>query len=160
MLAISPKGTVPVLQLPDGKVIDESLGIMRWALVQNDPDNWLGLAEDVDKLIQRNDGEFKYYLDRYKYADRYPESSESYYRGQAEIFLAELEHKLSQQPYLSGAHLGFLDAAIFPFIRQFAAVDSEWFHASDYRQLNIWLTAWLTSELFVSVMTKYPVWNG
>lgn len=160
MLAISPKATVPVLQLPDGKVLDESLGIMSWALAQNDPDNWLDAGSDSEQLIQWNDGNFKYFLDRYKYADRYPELSESYYRGQAEIFLAELEHTLSQQPYLSGAHLGLLDAAIFPFIRQFAAVDNHWFHASDYRQLNNWLTVWLTSDLFVSVMTKYPVWNG
>ena len=160
MLAISPKGTVPVLQLPDGTVIDESLDIMRWALVQNDPDNWLNLVEDADKLIQWNDGDFKYYLDRYKYADRYPEFPLSYYRGQAEIFVAELESKLAQHPYLSGTHLGLLDTAIFPFIRQFASVDSQWFHASEYRQLNSWLNTWLTSDLFVTVMTKYPFWNG
>jgi glutathione S-transferase len=157
MLALSPKGTVPVLQVPDGKVIDESMDIMRWALAQNDPDNWLDVGEEAERLIQWNDGDFKYYLDRYKYADRYPEFQPSYYRSQCEIFLAKLESKLSQHPYLSGNYLGVLDAAIFPFIRQFAAVDSQWFQASEYRQLNKWLNFWLTSGLFVSVMSKHPV---
>ena len=39
MLALSPKGTVPVLNADD-VVIDESLQILRWALAQNDPDYW------------------------------------------------------------------------------------------------------------------------
>ena len=160
MLAISAKGTVPVLQLPDGEVIDESLDIMHWALAQHDPEHWLDAGEDSEKLIQWNDGDFKYYLDRYKYADRYPEFPKNYYRSQAEVFLAELESKLSQHPYLGGSHFSLLDAAIFPFMRQFAAVDRLWFHSSDYRHLNNWLNGLLVSDLFVSVMVKHPVWNG
>jgi glutathione S-transferase len=160
MLALSPKGTVPILQLPDGKVIDESLDIMHWALAQHDPDNWLDAGEDSERLIQWNDGDFKYYLDRYKYADRYPEFPPSYYRSQCEKFLAELESKLTQHPYLSGNHCGLLDVTIFPFIRQFAAVDSQWFQTSGYQQVNIWLNDWVTSDLFVSVMTKYTILNG
>ncbi|MEQ1544020.1 glutathione S-transferase [Methyloglobulus sp.] len=160
MLAISPKGTVPVLQLPDGKVIDESLDIMRWALAQYDPEHWLHTVEDAERLIQWNDGEFKYYLDRYKYADRYPEFPESYYRSQAELFVAELEAKLSQSLYLAGNHFSLLDAALLPFIRQFAAVDGLWFLSSDYRHLNNWLNGLLASDLFVSVMAKYTVWKG
>lgn len=160
MLAISPKGTVPVLQLPDGKIIEESLGIMHWALAQHDPDNWLDVGEDSEKLIQWNDGEFKYYLDRYKYADRHPEFPESVYRSQAEIFLAELESKLSQNNYLGGSRFSKLDAAIFPFIRQFAAVDNPWFVSSEYQYLNNWLNGLLASVLFVSVMVKYPVWKA
>jgi glutathione S-transferase len=160
MLTLSPKGTVPVLQLPDGKVIDESLDIMRWALAQNDPVNWLELDEDAEKLIQWNDGEFKYYIDRYKYADRYPEFPETYYRTQCETFLADLEHRLNQYPYLSGSHLTLLDAAIFPFIRQFAAVDSQWFSTSNYHHLNNWLDSWIASDLFNSVMGKHPEWNA
>jgi glutathione S-transferase len=158
MLAISPKGTVPILQLPDGKVIDESLDIMHWALAQNDPDNWLDAGEDAERLIQWNDGDFKYYLDRYKYADRYPEFPPSYYRSQGETFLAELEAKLSQSLYLAGNHFSLLDAALLPFIRQFAAVDS-WFHSSEYQQLNEWLNQLLSSDLFLSVMVKYPTWK-
>lgn len=159
LLAISPKGTVPVLQLQNGKVIDESLDIMHWALAQNDPDHWLFGAEDTKKLIQWNDGDFKYYLDRYKYADRYPEFSESYYRRQAEFFVANLEKKLAQHEYLAGSHFSLADAAILPFIRQFAAVDRQWFISSDYQYVNQWLNALLTSDLFNSVMIKYPVWQ-
>jgi glutathione S-transferase len=159
MLALSPKGTVPVLQLPDGKVIDESLGIMHWALAQNDPDNWLDGGDDAEKLIQWNDGDFKIYLDRYKYADRYPEFPASHYRNQAELFLAELEGKLSQTACLAGNQLSKLDAAIFPFIRQFASVDSLWFESSKYQHLNEWLNRLLRSGLFISVMIKYPTWE-
>ena len=160
MLAISPKGTVPVLQLPDGKVIDESLDIMRWALTQHDPEHWLDAGEDAEKLIQWNDGDFKTYLDRYKYADRYPEFPESHYRNHGEKFLVELESKLSLTPYLAGDHFSIADAAVFPFIRQFAAVDKQWFITSNFHRLNEWLGSLLASELFASVMTKHPVWNG
>jgi glutathione S-transferase len=133
---------------------------MRWALAQHDPGNWLDASKESERLIQRNDGEFKYYLDRYKYADRYPEFPESYYRSQGEKFLADLESKLSQTRYLSGSHFSIVDATIFPFIRQFAAVDSQWFQSSEYRHLNKWLNGLLASDLFVSVMGKYPVWNA
>lgn len=159
MLAISPKGTVPVLQLPDGKVIDESLDIMRWALAQNDPVKWLATGEDTERIIQWNDGDFKYYLDRYKYADRYPELPGSYYRSECEKFLEELESKLSQAKYLTGSYFSIADAAIFPFIRQFAAVDGLWFDSSEYRHLNEWLNRLLSSDLFKSVMVKYPAWK-
>lgn len=157
MLAISPKGTVPVLQLPDGKVIEESLDIMHWALAQHDSEHWLDAGEDAERLIQWNDGDFKHYLDRYKYGDRYPEFPVGYYRSQGEMFLAELESKLSQTPYLGGSHFSIADAAIFPFIRQFAAVDSNWFHASDFSNLNSWLNGLVRSDLFLTVMVKSPV---
>ena len=160
MLSISPKGTVPILQLPNGEVIEESLDIMYWTLTKHDPDHWLDMGEDAERLIQWNDGDFKYYLDRYKYADRYPEFPESYYRSQGEIFLAELESKLSQNSYLGGSHFSLLDTAIFPFIRQFAAVDSNWFESSEYRHLKNWLSRLLVSDLFNLVMIKSPVWNA
>ncbi len=157
MLAVSPKGTVPVLLLPSGKVIDESLGIMNWALAQHDPEHWLDSGEDSVRLIQWNDGDFKYYLDRYKYTDRYPEYSANYYRCKAETFLTELEAKLAQHAYLGGNYLSLLDAAIFPFIRQFTAVDSQWLISSDYQNLNNWLNGLLKCDLFASVMVKYPI---
>lgn len=160
MLALSPKGTVPVLVLADGKVIDESLDIMKWALAQHDPDHWLGRGTDSGKLIQWNDGEFKYHLDRYKYADRYPEYPSAHYRNQAERFLIELETKLSQHAYLMDDKFSLADAAIFPFIRQFAAVDEQWFISSGYCNLKTWLNGLLNSSLFLSVMVKYPVWVG
>jgi glutathione S-transferase len=156
MLAISPKGTVPVLQLSDGNVIDESLDIMHWALAQNDPEDWLDIDEDGEKLIRWNDDDFKNYLDRYKYADRFPEFPPNYYREEGEKFIAELERNLNQNRFISGSRFSIADAAILPFVRQFAAVESIWFVSSAYRQVNCWLTELLNTDLFVSVMAKNP----
>ena len=161
MLEISPKGTVPVLQLPEGKVIDESLDIMHWALQQCDSDNWMDakVQADIEALVQWNDDEFKYYLDRYKYSDRYPESPQEFYRGKAECFLHELENRLLHSRFICGERILLADVAIFPFIRQFAAVDRQWFELSQYQALNAWLKQWLESDLFISVMKKQQPWT-
>lgn len=157
LLACSPKGTVPVLQLPVGGVIDESLDIMRWALGQRDPGGWLhGQGES---LIETNDGEFKHHLDHYKYADRFPEQSMTFYRQQAEGFIGMLEQQLFVTPFLSGESCGLADMAIFPFIRQFAFVDKAWFDQSEYTQLQAWLQGLLNGSLFLSVMDKYAPWQ-
>lgn len=157
LLLASPKGTVPVLQLGDGEVIDESLDIMIWALHQYDPEHWL--ESQTRQLIQWNDGAFKYYLDRYKYADRYPEHSKLAYRERGELFLAELEQRLNQRKYLCGDHFSLADAALLPFIRQFAAVDAGWFEMSPYPALKKWLYQFQSSRLFEAVMTKYLPWQ-
>jgi len=154
LLAISPKGTVPVLQLANGSVIEESLDIMHWALTQHDPQHWLRFGNEADTLIKWNDGDFKYYLDRYKYADRYPGFTKAHYRQQAKVFLTELEARLTASRYLCGNDFCLADAAIFPFIRQFASVDKSWFSASAFRALNHWLKVILATELFALVMTK------
>jgi len=154
LLLISPKGTVPVLQLADGVVIEESLEIMQWALAQNDPEHWLASGTDAERLVRLNDAEFKYYLDRYKYADRYPNYSQAYYRLQAEGFLIELETRLSKFSYLCGGSLSIADVAIFPFIRQFASVEPEWFQNSAYDALKKWLELRLSTDLFARVMAK------
>ncbi len=154
LLAISPKATVPVLQLTNGVVLDESLDIMRWALAQHDPEHWLLVGDAADRLIKWNDGDFKYYLDRYKYADRYPDSSQKHYRQQAEVFLTELESRLMNSRYLCGNDFSLADAAIFPFIRQFASVNKVGFQASAFQALNHWLEAILATELFGLVMAK------
>jgi len=161
LLDISPKGTVPVLLLNDNTVIDESLDIMYWALSINDPEHWLipDLASDISQLITCNDGNFKYYLDRYKYADRYPEHSEKFYREKAEYFLIELENRLAEQPFLCAENCCLADIAIFPFIRQFANVNNDWFQQSKYQKLNQWLNKLLQSQLFILVMEKHPVWQ-
>jgi glutathione S-transferase len=161
MLAVSPKGTVPVLQLENGTVLDQSLDIMFWALRQNDSEHWLKSSwlQNAEQLIKRNDEEFKYYLDRYKYGDRYPAYTALYYRQQGELFLTDLEARLNQNQFLCGNHFALADAAIIPFIRQFAAVDSEWFENSPYPAVKRWLNSFLTSKLFENVMTKYQPWK-
>ena len=152
MLAISPKGTVPVLQLPDGRVLDESLDIMLWALSIHDPQQWL--QGRCDALISRNDGQFKYFLDRYKYADRYPEFSLDYYREKAEEFVAELNQLLNKHKFLIDDQPRLADMAIVPFVRQFALVDKNWFYTSQYSAVIRWLDVLLASDLFLSVMKK------
>jgi len=155
LLAVSPKGTVPVLVLPDGRVLEQSLDIMHWALQQHDPSCWLDIDRDNSQaLISENDGAFKQALDKYKYASRFPEQSAASYRSQAEVFLCKLEQALQDRPFLSGAHLSLTDVAIFPFIRQFAAVDANWFAQATYPKLQAWLQARLESSLFLRVMSK------
>jgi len=161
MLACSAKGTVPVLQLVDGTVIDESLDIILWALKQNDPDNGLSYSHyrEASSLIEFNDTEFKEQLDHYKYADRFPEQTMETYREKGEEFLQRLEEKLNEHAYLAGDKLSMLDMAIFPFIRQFAYVDKIWFDQSEYKKLQVWLEALLTSPLFNDVMKKHLKWH-
>ncbi len=160
MLAISPKGTVPVLELSD-RVIDESLDVMGWALQQSDPDNWLAPETQIEQqsLIAENDSEFKGWLDRYKYWDRYPQQSQQDYRINAEKFIAKLERRLQTKSYLCGAKICLADIAIFPFIRQFAFVDKPWFDNSNYPAVQRWLNHFLHSDLFDRVMQKHAVWQ-
>lgn len=163
MLAASPKGSVPVLVLQDGTVIDESWGIMRWALQQHDPENWLGRdgkhLDDAAALVNINDDTFKAALDRYKYAERHHEHPQTYYRTQGEQFLQILETRLHASAYLQGNSLSISDAAIFPFVRQFAGVDPEWFARSPYPGLRSWTETLTQSILFAPVMRKYPAWQ-
>jgi glutathione S-transferase len=161
MLLASAKGTVPVLVLPDGRVIDESVDLMHWALLQGDPEHWWrhDLEAETNRLVEENDQVFKNHLDCYKYADRYPEQPQSFYRAQAETFLLQLENRLVLRRYLLADRLTFSDVAIFPFVRQFAFVDKAWFDSAPYPKLNAWLQSFLDSDLFLSVMTKYPRWD-
>ena len=160
MLQASAKATVPVLVLADGTVIDESLDIMLWALRQNDPENWLSFQQDtLDSLIRHNDNIFKIHLDHYKYADRFPEQPPLYYRQKGEVFLTQLETRLQQHDFLLGDSASLADVALFPFIRQFAYVDINWFESSPYLRLTQWLHYWLNSDTFLKVMHKYPAWD-
>ena len=154
MLAISPKGTVPVLDA-DGRVIDESLEIMRWALAQNDPQNWLLDGDSrIAELIEANDQGFKVDLNRYKYAERYPEQPMEVYRAQGAVFLQRLEGSLQDRDYLLADHPSLADIALLPFVRQFAHVDREWFAQTPYPRLQAWLHNFLESDLFTSIMKK------
>jgi len=163
LLAISSKATVPVLQCPGGEILDESIDIMHWALAVNDPDGWIDekifSIEETKMLLKWNDGEFKHFLDRYKYADRYPAHPANYYRRMAEPFLVELENRLHSTRFLCGEQTSLADIAIFPFIRQFAAVDKQWFDHTDFKSLNNWLQRFIQSALFSSVMKKYRIWK-
>ena len=159
MLEVSPKGTVPVLIDIDGTVIEESIDVMRWALAQNDPENWLdGLGLD-DPLILTCDDEFKHWLDRYKYANRFPEQNEQWYREQGELFLDELEQLLTHHRYLRSDSLSAVDVAVMPFVRQFVGVDTNWWSERPYPQLATWLEQLLEGDLFKGVMKKYPRWQ-
>lgn len=159
MLQLSHKGTVPVLALENGDVLDESLDIMGWALSLNDPEQWLlGDLHAMLALIDENDFEFKGWLDRYKYSDRFPEHEVHYYREQCEEFLIQLEQRLINRQYLFSNNQCIADIAIFPFIRQFAAVDQGWFQQAPYPNLQKWLVSLLEHPLFESIMQKYPAW--
>jgi len=158
MLALSSKGTVPVLDV-DGRVIDESLEIMRWALAQNDPQDWL-LKDDpqgqltIAALIEENDQAFKVHLNRYKYAERYPEHAMAFYRAEGEVFLRKLDEMLDGHACLLADHPTLADVALMPFVRQFAHVDREWFAQAPYRRLQAWLQRFIESQLFTSIMAK------
>ena len=165
MLAISPKGTVPVLELPEDdesgrQVIEESKEILEWALQQNDPQGLLNVdPASTNALIERNDNEFKQWLDRYKYADRYPELSQLEYRQQGEIFLQALEDLLARNEYLLGDTISIADIGIMPFVRQFAHVDREVFFRLPYPNLQKWLTNWLEHPAFHQVMARFRPWQ-
>lgn len=155
MLALSPKGTVPVLSV-EGEVIDESLAIMQWALARHDPDDWLLQGDPaVLALIAENDQGFKYHLDRYKYAERYPQFPMEHYRAEGETFLQKLEGLLADRAYLLADHSSLADMALAPFVRQFAHVDRDWFASAPYPGLQRWLDAFLQSPLFIGVMAKH-----
>lgn len=178
MLECSPKGTVPVLVLENGKVVDESRDIINFALAEHDPLSWVSALTDIqltemDQLIDINDQQFKGSLDRYKYPNRYliavegevaPTAEELLQYGLnarrlAENFLQDLEQRLNQHRFLLGDNATMADIAIFPFIRQFAHVDKIWFDQAPYPALQRWLAHWLDSPLFQAIMKKYPAWQ-
>ncbi|NVJ96908.1 MAG: glutathione S-transferase [Alphaproteobacteria bacterium] len=163
MLQISPKGTVPVLQLVDGAVIDESLDVMVWALNQHDPDGWLlpaaGTAEKMFALVSACDTDFKHHLDRFKYATRYDDVDPIEHRAAAEVFLQQLEARLAVGGWLFGDRACLADYAIAPFVRQFASAAGVWFEEAPYPAVRAWLRDFVESDLFRSIMKKYPQWH-
>ncbi len=156
MVLASPKATVPVLILPDGRVIDESLDIMRWALTLNDPLGW-GTAHDP--LVDENDGPFKHHLDRMKYAHRYEAADPAAHRSAALLLLNALETRLATSSYLCGDTPGFTDIAVMPFIRQFARADLEAWASEPLPLLQSWLDHLVGMPLFQAIMVKHPLWT-
>ena len=157
MLEVSPKGTVPVLLTETGTVIEESLDIMRHALAVKDPEGWL--EHDDPELVAANDGPFKHHLDRYKYATRYEGADAETHRDAALDYLRTLDARLRQTPQLFGPAMSLADAAIFPFVRQFAHTDRAWFDALDLPGLQAWLAGHLASPRFADIMVKHAPWS-
>jgi len=164
MIAISPKATVPVLQLAEGTVIDESFEIMRWALAQRDPEDWLNPAstspDEAFALVEHTETHFKPHLDRYKYPDRYTGARAAEHRAAGSNFVTLLEERLAVMPYLFGEQACIADMAIFPFVRQFANTDRDWFEASPYRHTRAWLAKLSGGTHFGIAMKKYPQWQS
>ena len=172
LLAASPKGTVPVLVLPGGDVIDESLDVMLWALRQHDPEGWLaGNVDDMLVWIAENDGGFKQHLDRYKYPMRYAGEHSDHPSGDAQAFaalhraagaawLVSLQHRLRENRWLFGDRASLADMAVLPFVRQFAHTDPAWFAAQPWPQLAAWLARFEVSVLYQRVMDKHPAWQA
>ena len=160
LYALSPKGTVPVLQLNDKTVIDESIDVMKWALAQSDPEHWYTENIEVqNSLIYQNDGDYKKWLDKYKYHVRFKDGSYEEYQYAVGEILKTYESILSKSPYLCGDKVTLADMALFPFIRQGAYVDLNWFNAQ-FPKLSTWLKIFKESELFETIMKKYTVWKS
>ena len=161
MLEYSPKGTVPVLILQDGYVIDESLDVIDWALNLNDPDKWQR-SKDTKKtkeLIKINDGEFKYHLDRYKYSKRYDNEDPEFHRKKCLKFIESVNNELNNSKYIFDDNISYADIVVLPFIRQFRIADIEWFDSLPYDNLKKWLSSFLDSSLLNSIMKKYDLWQ-
>lgn len=159
MLALSPKGTVPVLRLPDGSALEQSLDIMRWAFAAQDPAGWWARAQDADnpRLLALCDGDFKHHLDRYKYPERFDGADRTLHRDQAvEALLKPLDARLQRSAQLGGSAPCAGDIAIFPFVRQFAAVEPAWFEQQPWPALKAWLAGWLSHPVFEAAMVKLP----
>lgn len=164
MIEASPKATVPVLVLADGQVIDESFDIMHWALGSSDPEGLRSFDDatllEMDDLITENDGTFKAALDRYKYPNRYEGVDRDEQRAIGVKFIQKLDARLAETEFLFGDHFSFADAAMLPFVRQFAHVDRVWFWAGDWKNTIRWLEAFLESHRFTSIMTKFNQWQS
>jgi glutathione S-transferase len=155
LLALSPKATVPVLDLRDGAIIDQSLDIMRWALGRSDPEGWLDRADET--LIAQNDGAFKHHLDRYKYPHRHDADAAAHRAACADL-LMPIEARLGDTAHLCGERRGLTDAALMPFIRQFAETDRVWFDTQPWPRLRAWLAGHIASPVFEAAMIRLTPW--
>ena len=155
---ISQKGTIPVIQLSDNSVIDESIDIMKWALTQYSSDWYYHNTDLQNEMINHNDVEFKQWLDKYKYHGRHLENRLEFYRDKCAETLSHYEISLGKTSYLLGDNIQLVDVAIFPFVRQCANIDREWF-VFKFPNLERWLENWIQSGIFNRVMPKYKAWE-
>lgn len=162
LLDASPKGTVPVLVLQDGRVIEQSLDIMLHALQASDHDGWLaptqGTLDEMLALIARNDNFFKQALDRCKYPERYTAEAVNQAQTDAITWLSELDEQLAETGYLFGLNPSLADMALRPFVRQFARIDEAQWAEQPWPHLQDWLQRWIDSALFAEIMETYPGW--
>tara|TARA_X000000368_G_C23055728_1_gene723765 strand:- start:2086 stop:2688 length:603 start_codon:yes stop_codon:yes gene_type:complete len=163
MLAVSPKGTVPILII-DNKVIDESNDIIKWVMDQQDIfDTNLSNEQNnlTDTLIKKFDDKFKFHLDRYKYATRYEDINFEVHRAKCLQILVELDKVISDDKWIFGYKLNKLDISILPFIRQFRIADTKWFDSQiEIKKVKRLLNNFLLSKLFIDIMHNYEVWNA
>ena len=161
MLEYSAKGTVPVLVLQSGKVIDESLDVIDWALNLNDPYNWKRSKDSgkTKELIKINDGDFKFHLDRYKYSKRYENEDPKFHREKCLTFIKMINEELKDSKYIYDNEISYIDISLLPFIRQFRIADNDWFDELPYENVKSWLSNFIDSKLLKSVMPKYDLWK-
>ena len=133
---------------------------MHWALGRNDPQDWLQGSAAESELIAEADGPFKDHLDRYKYPTRYENVDALDRRAGGLAFLEKLDDMIQTSGQLLGAKPTLADHAIFPFIRQFANNDRDWFDQLPLPALQQWLGDHLASPLFATTMQKYPQWQS
>jgi len=161
MMECSAKGTVPVLVLQSGKVIDESLDVIDWALNLNDPYNWKRSKDSgkTKELIKINDGDFKFHLDRYKYSKRYENEDPNFHREKCLTFIKMINEELKDSKYIYDNEISYIDISLLPFIRQFRIADNDWFDELPYENVKSWLSNFIDSKLLKSVMPKYDLWK-
>lgn len=158
LLQASPKGTVPVLILDNGKILEESLDIILWAMPEPAPK----YKSEIERIIKINDNEFKQNLNHYKYPDRFTETDEdpNIFRGDCERFINILEQNLSRNRYLIDNEISIADLAVFPLVRQFSKVDPEWFAQTLYTNVQRWIEDISSQDFFQNAMQKLPVWKS
>ena len=153
-LDISPKGTVPVLVLPNGQVIEESYDVMNWALGEG------GATPQERELVQKCDTDFKPWLDRFKYPNKFEDTTREQAIANAGLYLDQLEKRLQNNAFLFGEIRGFADIGIAPFVRQFAHVDRDWFLGTKWKRVISWYQEFIEWNGFKDIMVKYQKWES
>ncbi len=158
--------TVPILIKKDSEVIEESLEIILWALSESKrgnikliylPDN---KKKDIFEIINENDNEFKYHLDRFKYSTRYHDINKEFHFTNAIKFIKRCNELLAENKYFFGDSPTIADWSIWPFIRQFR-IACENQKRTDYLGPSIknWLDSFENNGKFKSLMYKYELWE-
>ena len=164
MLEISPKGTVPVLLLDDGTVIDESIEIIKWCInkKKNIFNETLNKQQELfaEHAIKLFDEKFKFHLDRYKYATRYEDVDEILHRESCIEILKNIEKEISNKECFYTNNVNKIDICILPFIRQFRIANPEWFdNYNEFPKVQKWLDNFLKSSLLEEIMVTHKEWK-